>query len=461
MKKATPKHIHRKNKRFWRRVRSKLKRKTIRSGKVSNKVLRDYNLWNYTPSFSDWQFKINRNELGVTVQESKEKPYQIFIPETFCFIENPQGTIEFLKIMDDILFSLGIRNLFISHEKCNAIGLSASFLFDQKIKKAKTFWSNKGKSLNVSGKISKEKKQINNFLLAFGLLKSLGINPRQFGRDIFDFDYENKFYYFVIRGSAKVETDKSQACTKLVEYFDSCLKHIGFKIKEDAKSDLVDAVSEIVDNAEEHSDSEEKWIVLGCFDKESSYCNFSIINKGSSVYESLSNVDSTAREVLEKVEDIVQKHKSFKEKIGEFFSKEDEEPLWNVMALQEGISSKRTLTGKMRTRGQGLMDMLEFFNTLRSQADATKISLISGKSSVLVDYSYPIITRNVGDKRQTVRSIILNERQDLHFPMDQTKVMQLNHKYAGTILTGRLKLDKSNLIARINNNNGKEKSDIS
>jgi len=347
-------------KRAWRKRRSKLKRAIHRKCNVSDKTLLFYNLDAWVPSFSLWKTESNRAEIGIHVSSTEKTKYPLSIPKIFCLQENPNECLGFLNHVRKSIFELGFTNLFISHEKTQKVGLAASHLFDNLITEAEIYWAKRNKKVILSGRISNTNRQLNNFLLAFGLLKKLNIDASSFNSDYLDFDYENKFHSVAVSGSSYKMDQKGNACTQLVDYFDNCLRHIDFSITETGKSHLVDAFSEIIDNAEEHSGNTRKWTALGCFEKESQRCEFAIINWGRTIYESLSNESSTTKEVLKKLEVIVNQHKDLFRKAGDVFSNRNEEPLWNVMALQEGISCKKEASGLGRTRGQGLMDALQF-----------------------------------------------------------------------------------------------------
>ena len=203
---------------------------------------------------------------------------------------------------------------------------------------------------------------------------------------------------------------------------------------------LAAAIGEILGNAEEHAGSDVKWTVLGCFDKTKKTVSFAVINAGQTIFESLSNESSTSREVLLKVEEIVQSHRGFLDKLGDQFKPDTiVEPIWNVMALQEGISSKRTETGEASTRGQGMMDVLEFLKELKSKQDDGRLVVISGHSHILVDFTYPMRDVKIGAEYR--RQIIFNKEQDLHLPQDSNKVKYLKNKFQGTIIAGHFILN--------------------
>ncbi len=415
---------------FFRRVKSRLKRKLYRGGKLSDGVAKKYHIKN--------QYYVQRR---ISKTEGL-KTLEINIPEKFCFFRDPVGTTKFFRDLRKELNKGEPRNIFISHENTKEIGLAASYLFDRLIKELKNRWQKYRISINFSGRIS-ELKKVNNFLLSFGLLKELNIGADKFSANKVDFDYGDKYLTLKKEGSKFALADKSKASTALVDYFDNCLKHNGFEIDYSAKMNLIDRIGEIIGNAEEHCGNEEgKWFTLGCYDKDEHNCSFAIINYGNTIYENLSDEASTAAEVIEKVKKVIDKQKPTWEKVkGIIFQPKDEEPIWTVMALQDGISSKRTISGPGSTRGQGIMDVLSFVELVKSPKKIAEIFLLSGHAEIIIDYKYPIVTKLVGPTKEPRRIIAFNKENDLHQLQDDTKVIYLEDKFEGAIFSGSFKID--------------------
>jgi hypothetical protein len=238
----------------------------------------------------------------------------------------------------------------------------------------------------------------------------------------------------------------------LVEYFNSCFKHNHLQIKEEARLELVNKFGEIIGNAEEHAGNDGGgWVALGCYDKEERECSFAIVNFGRSIYESLSNANSTAADVIENIADVINSNKRIWEKTVGMFDKNQEEPLWNVMALQDGISSKRTISGKGSTRGKGIMDVLTFIDAVKSE-DGAKVGIVSGHSSITMDYTYPIVQKEIGVNKEKRRIISFNKEKDLKMPPDKEKVFAIKKKFEGTVFGGRFKINEKYLTIKMEKN---------
>lgn len=426
--------------RFYRRIRSKLKRKLGKNGNVSITIRRKYNL---TRRFGRGMYRITNWQ-------------SIIIPEKFCLIEDHNETLKFLETVRKILKNKRPANLEFDHSNTKIIGLAASFLFDKIIRQYIDKWKKQRYFINQKGKLT-DSRRVNNFLLSFGLLNELGIKLENISKDLVDKDYNAKFLTYKKTGTNKIEKDKADVSTELTDYFNSCLRYNGFELTTDGSLNLIGAFSEIVGNAQEHAhgtgnNATVEWYALGCYDKDTKDCSFAIVNFGKSIFENLSDTNSTTSDVIERVKKIIQSNSTFVKRFN------SEEPIWNVMALQEGISSKRTSKGKGSTRGQGMIDVLELIGKIINEKEKNNIAIISGYSKILVDYTYKIVYNEVmssiSSSLEKRRQIIFNKGRSLHEPQDENYVKVMKIKFPGTIITGKFHLDKQFLDSHIIN--GKE-----
>lgn len=444
-KKISPELLRKiEGKRFRRRVRSRLIRKLKRGGVIAGRARARYRIGAIDPdSRARWRASAGR----------LSKVY-IDIPEVLGFYKNPIETSVFFTQLREVLnkhYASGKAYVYdFSHARTKHLGLAESFLFDRIVGLHKARWLKKGIAIGFSGKVSAVK-EVNNFLLSFGWLKELGIKPN-FGPKFLDKDYAEKYETYKMAGSRLKNADKSRGSVDLIEYFDKCLRFNGFQIKDSAKSDLVAGVGEIIGNAEEHSGTPDgEWHVLGCYNKDTHSCDFAIVNSGKTIYENLSDKNSTAADVIKDVEAIILSHRSTFEGIKDFITEtlsnrlNQEEPIWNVMALQDGISSQRTQSGTGNTRGQGIMDFLTFISKIKT-AQSAEIILLSGHSLIKIDYGYPIVKKLVGSNNEPRRRMVFNDSGDLLQPSDPEKVIYLKNEFKGTIFAGSFKIDKQHLI---------------
>jgi hypothetical protein len=432
------------SRRSYRKTRERLKRRIRNKAKLPNHIIVKYNLKKVQTFI---RFELYEKHRIV------EETLRINVPETLCLIDDQEATYEFISNAEHYLSYEKPYNIYIDHSGTQKIGLAASYIFDERLKNYIKFWRNKGYHIALRGNISNNK-EVNNFLLSFGFLSEIKHNSN-FDKDSVDYDYQNKFVTLKFPGSRDKEHLKGNASSGLADYFRSCFDHNGLYLTPDGHAMLTEAFGEIIGNAEEHNLKDvSKWYALGCYNKDTNLCSFAIINHGSTIYESLSDKESTSNEVLQEVNRVINSNRSF---IKGLTSKQenDEETVWNVMALQDGISSKRTRHGKASTRGQGLMDVIEFVGELKKSNDVGRIAIISGKSKILIDYTYPIVNNVVNVAGEKRRQIIFNNENSLYSPQDPSKVVLMNGQYQGTIITGQLKINTQFITEKVERTNGR------
>lgn len=421
------------DKRNFRKIRSRLKSKLRRRANLPTLIKKKYNLLNYKHSHPK-------------LMRAKER-IEIIVPEVFCLMHDHEKAIKFLNEVEEQLKENPKSNLFVNHYNTKTIGLAASYLFDSKIKNYIEESRNIGYRISLIGKFS-EDKDVNNFLVSFGLLNELDIKEN-YDRSRVDEDYGSKLLTYKISGSAIKPLKKGTASLGLSDYFNRCFNHNGFYIHAEALERISYAVSEIIGNAEEHAEENNKdWKVLGFYNKVNSTCSFAIVNYGCTVYESLSGRSSTSRDVLASIEKVINSHKSLLQKSKDLVKGVTEECIWNVMALQDGISSKKPESGKGSSRGQGLLEVLSFIDEIRDEGDTTEIDFISGSSKIRIDYEYPIVREEIEGK--LVRKIMFNKERDLFKLQDESKVIKMSDSFRGTIITGKFIINSKYLSEKLN-----------
>ena len=344
------------------------------------------------------------------------------------FVENANESIKFLRKMDEIGELKKEVVLHISHKKTKKIGLIASHLFDKKISEIKILMKRRRLPLQIVGEVSDDKK-INNFLLSFGLLKKLGISASE-TTSHYDLDHNEKSLRFARENSKIKPLEKQKAAVDLANYFNSCLNHQGYSLKEKYRAEFINSIGELIDNAEQHGGS--YWAVLGYYDKDNEVCKFAIFSEGKTIYQTLAGEHSTQREAVLKM---IPKQLSF----SMTRNSPEAECIWNVASLQEGISCMRTKKGEDSSRGQGLMEVVAFIKSIDQKA---LLSLVSGKSSIKINHKYDV-SETVIDG-QVVRRIFFNKEQSFNKPMDKDNVFLNKENFQGTAASGNFKLSELN-----------------
>ena len=425
------------HKRFFLRLRSKIKKKLRRGGKITKSMLKKYHLRKKAPLY---------RKMGIS---HKRKQFTINVPKKFDLSTDPDTVLNFLDDLEKRLNNDTAYDLYIDHSETESINLDASYLFDKIIKNYSKYWNRLHIKIRISGTASKNT-DVNNFLLSFGLLHELNIKKHKLFPNLADRDYTSKYITFKRDGTSLKAYSAGNASTELVKYFDNCFNENELKIKDDAKGNLADCFGEIIKNAEEHSGkSTTEWIVLGCYTKSTHSCSFSIINYGNSFYQSLAKNESTAKTVLEEISKVIYNHNKIITKL--LLDKVlYEQAIWTYMAIQDGISSKRSESGKASTRGQGIIDVLEFIDQIRNKKSKnTHLNIISGNTFLNIDYEYPLMSRKRGKNQETRRFMYLNKKGNFSNPPDLKKIILMKSFFPGVIFSGHFIIDQGYLSKRI------------
>ena len=85
-------------------------------------------------------------------------------------------------------------------------------------------------------------------------------------------------------------------------------------------------------------------------------------------------------------------------------------------------------------------------NIRNKQEQTSHLKIISGRSSIFVDFSYPVLKK----EKEQRRSMIFNNEQNLHLPPDKRYINSLDGKFPGTIISADFLIDPMYLLEKIN-----------
>jgi hypothetical protein len=233
--------------------------------------------------------------------------------------------------------------------------------------------------------------------------------------------------------------------TNIVEYIKKCLVRLGRELTSDSETEFYKVVGEIMSNAEEHSTTPHRF-AIGFFQEttgtDSNYgiFNFSIFNFGDTIYQSFKSKNCMNQKAVKQMSDLSADYT----KKGWFTKAEfEEETLWTLYALQEGVTSKE------KKRGNGSIQYIENFFRLKGDLDHDNISklvVISGNTRILFDGSYKIVEKAKMGENRKFKMITFNENGDIFDKPDKKFVNFAPYFFPGTIISARIliKFDNTN-----------------
>ncbi len=239
--------------------------------------------------------------------------------------------------------------------------------------------------------------------------------------------------------------------TEIVDYVITCLEHCGQQITADAESHLSKVVGEVMANAEEHSDFRFRY-AIGYFYKPSPLNNFVadfrlvIFNFGQTIYQSFKRHENDNREVIQRMKQLSSAYTKsglFRPAIFE------EESLWTLYSLQEGVTSVKDWR-----RGKGTIRFIDRFFKLRdnsTNANATRMHLISGHTHIIFDGAYPLIEVTRGVVNRKYQMMTFNTTGNIEELPDDKYVKFVSTSFPGTIIAAKISLTGNNLEKTLEN----------
>jgi hypothetical protein len=361
------------------------------------------------------------------------------IPSIFSFTENPDETIETLQK----LFNLrkGVNSIAIDHSECEIIGLGAEAIMDvilMNIKKEKYL---KMKNLHLEGKLPNDQ-TLFELLYVSGILKHLNIskdNPSPHRIKKLDLIYGGNDISFKRNKSS----ESGVVSTEVTKYFIECLNTKSFDLSPEGISYFSEIVGEVINNCEKHSGSFCQWYTIGHYNLniEGDYgeCHLVIFNFGQTIYEGLKN-DIKSSELKDELKNLSDQHQN-----RGFFSlskKWDEELLWTLYALQDGVS--RVYDKLLNPdRGTGTIKLISHFQSLGDTKDGKKslMSIVSGNTCIYFDGKYSLENKKL-ENGETRQLMTFNKEKDLTVPPDSNNVRKLKNYFPGTVISMKFYLDR-------------------
>lgn len=439
-------------------VEAKLRQKRIMKRRLRNKIKRSNRpkrsvshferiAWSLSPVINECLRRL-RGNVSLLTQFSRNyflRTGTLKIPETLSLFENPEETLQILSELTFMGTADGVARVFFDHSDCKNLELGASAIMDVITMELQRGWNRRKVRYELGGK-SPNDEEVKEIFFASGLPNSLKVETRvrkelskkYFIFDLMDGGKENP----QARKSAQYEI----AAQKLTDYFDKCLERNGVKLTRAGRHNISLMIGEVLTNAEEHS-NHGRWYVIGYLRKRGDYdeVNIVIFNFGNTIYESfmLPQVDPIFKGQLESLS-VIHGAKGF------FQKGWDQETLWTLYSLQEGVS-KYSGTPRGIDRGSGTVRMIEFFQNFGkpdSKDFGPQMCLISGSTFIFFDGTYKMRPRQ---KDTEVRSVIaFNSDNDLFRPPDKKYVRKMDANFPGTIVSMKFYLDKQYLQDMLN-----------
>ncbi|MCE5222362.1 MAG: hypothetical protein LLF98_14245 [Clostridium sp.] len=370
---------------------------------------------------TDLSIFLNMHNFGKKINVHNNRRNRIIIPKNFSFIENPDETIDTLKKIH-YLGDSKAEEIFFDHTKLQNLDISASTVMDTLIMDIIKKREKRKQNIGISGEYYSNDGKISAILEVSGILKHLGFKNTE------------------PKNIEKLELIESQSSddvsTEVVEYIDRCLKRQKLELTKRGRRYFSILVGEIIDNCELHGGEFSKWYTLGHYFNQEEYgeCQLVIFNYGNTIYESLKRKDTT-KEAKESLENMSNIHKLDYKNL--FWN---EESMWTLYALQDGVSRKRDK--KHPDRGTGTVRFINSFQNIGCTVGGNypKMSIISGNTCILFNNKYKLEDVDFGGKSRKI--IAFNKENNLYKPPDRENVRILKNYFPGTVISMNFYIDE-------------------
>ena len=364
------------------------------------------------------------------------------VPSDFSIISNPDESYSFIQQVTASLIYQLYNKIEVDYGKCEKIDLGTEVFFDVIIKEIFEFFDKCSRHKKTRSKVDELKGRSSRNADVNKLLFSVG-SPAIHAKKTISYPdiipYKLCFYDGA-RGSYLGNAEQKEIdTTELVEYVLESLKRVNKELTPEKRDDLAIVIGEILINAEEHSTTNCRFSI-GYFHemqndgKHYGVLRLAILNFGKTIYETFKDPNCPNKIIVKKMKELSDGYN----KRGLFFNKEfEEETLWTLYALQEGVTS---IDPKIYSkRGNGSIQFIEsFFNIKGSDNldNVSRMTIHSGHTDITFNGSYNITEKIIeGDK---YKFMTFNKTGSIKDKPDQKFVQYVDNYFPGTMICAEI-----------------------
>lgn len=365
------------------------------------------------------------------------------IPEIFSLSENYAISFSFLKRLFYALYFQSAAHIKLDYSKCNRIDVDASVCMDILLGEFILHFNNCRKRnhdvkiIDITP-INYEKEHIQKILFSIGAFSNI---------KGFRINYPDIIPYPLCFGIIKhplASKIREIHITEMVNYVLSCMAKMKRTLTAEAEDNLFKVIGEVLINAEEHS-SGDKRFSIGYFqdtNKDGEHIgifNLVILNFGKTIYEMFSDPECPNKQVVAEMKDLSSNYT----RKGLFSKAEfEEQTLWTLYALQEGVTSKAEWK-----RGNGSIRFIDSFFSLKGNNEKDNISylsIVSGNTRITFDGTYRLIEKIKGKNNRKFKMMTFNANGDIENKPDKKYVTFAENYFPGTIISAKICIKEIN-----------------
>lgn len=431
--------------------RKKYNRRYKKKGQYAARKRSEY-FQKYLPEILEYVLKHDNSPININCirKQEIETDGHIFLPQHFSIIENPEQSYRVFQEVVSAMFLEGVQWLTIDYSGCNHIDISTQTFLDLLLI---DFTKYRDKCEKLSGLkdiyphirgIGLNNTTLRKMIFSVGSPVNLGIGKRAYP-DLLPYHltiHKNDPTLDYLDMIEQKELDTSD----LADYVIDSLKRMNRTLTPEKRDDLCTVIGEILINAEEHSTtryrfSQGYFVEDNTDGKHSGIFRLVILNFGDTIYEKFASSDCPNKDIVKTMKNLSKKYTDrlfFKK--GEF----EEECLWTLYALQEGVTSISTQDYK---RGNGSIRFIDSFFNIKGTPEVDDVSVMtitSGHTQILFNGRYGIETK-VNQKGENYKVMTFNESGNIEDKPDSQFVRYCKHYFPGTMITAKILLNDDDL----------------
>jgi hypothetical protein len=364
------------------------------------------------------------------------------IPNPFSLTENYDESFLFLKRLFHTLYTESASIIKLDFIDCERMDVDASVCMDIllhefisffKKRKVNSFKCNVQKIIPVNY----EKAAISKMLFSIGAYKTIKNLEISFP-DIIPFP-------LIIGNNLSNGKTREIEVTKMVDYIVKCLAKMNRALNWEAENDLSKVIGEILINAAEHSGRKNHY-AIGYFQEtknDSSHLgifNLTIFAFGNTIYQTFKSPEKSDLEIVKRMAELSNKYTARKLFLPRQF---EEETLWTLYALQEGVTSIRD-----KKRGNGSIHFIESFFRLKGDMErdnSSALTLISGNTRIIFDGTYNIVEKPRGKDGFVYKMMTFNDSGDIEDVPNKKFVNFAENFFPGTMISAKISIKFNNI----------------
>lgn len=370
---------------------------------------------------------------------------EILIPENFSILNNETESISTLKQIISALLIENNEQVILNYSQCSHVDLSTQILLDIVLmdfvkfrRRCNKIYRGHHKIFPTIAGVEIKDKSLQKMMFSVGSPANLGIQQNDY-KDIIKYKlniHDNSKY----KDNQTRMSQKELDTTAMADYVNDCLARMNKELTPEKLDDLCTVIGEILINAEEHSSTKYRFSI-GYFNEESQgqkhYGVFRlvILNFGQTIYEKFHSDDCPNQRVVNKMKALSKKYTS---KLLFMPGKFEEESLWTLYALQEGITSIESAK-----RGNGSIRFIESFFNIKGTQEQDNVSVMticSGHTRIFFNGAYSIVHKR-NERNEDFRVMTFNKTGNIEDKPDDAYVKHSDCYFPGTFISAKILLN--------------------